>query len=83
MGNSGLHLYRNYSAALPVPVTVTVSASVKAAGAESARQLVVIDNALRREGDEITVVRFQLDGDGSLVADSVHSLPRPLRSESR
>ena len=76
-----LHLYRNYSAALPVPVTM--SASVKAAGAESARQLVVIDIALRREGDEITVVRFQLDGDGSLVADSVHSLPRPLRSASR
>lgn len=73
-----LHLYRNMARASTIPATVV--ASVKKSAQESARQLVASQVDLRREGQELTVFRFRLDERGELVAGSVSSLQRPLRS---
>jgi len=73
-----LHLYRNPARVSPVPVTVV--ASVKRNAKDSAKQILVSDVDMKREGQETTVYRFALDEDGGLVAGSVHSVQRPLRA---
>jgi hypothetical protein len=72
-----LHLYRNTSQAARVPVTVV--ASVKKSSHESSRQILASTVELAREGQELTVFRFRLDGSGDLVGGSVSTLQRPLR----
>ncbi len=73
-----VHLYRNSSGKLPIPVKVV--ASVKPSVKESARQILVSDAQLQKEGQELTVFRFRLDAAGNLVPGSVTNLQRPLRS---
>jgi hypothetical protein len=73
-----VHLYRNPSHQLPVPVTVV--ASVKRTGRDSAKQLLVSELDLAREGQELTVYRFVLTEEGNLTPGSVHSLQKPLRA---
>lgn len=73
-----VHLYRNPSNVYPVPVTVVTS--VKKAPNESAKQVLASKVELSREGEEVTVYRFELNEDGDLQAGSVHSLQRDLRS---
>jgi hypothetical protein len=75
-----LHLYRNPSGVSPIPVTVVTS--VKRNAKETARQLLASDVLLVNEGEEVTVYRFGLSEDGNLVAGSVHSLFKELRSWS-
>jgi hypothetical protein len=73
-----LHLYRNPSKSYPVPATVVTS--VKRGVDETARQLLASKVLLLREGEEVTVYRFGLSEAGALVAGSVHSLHKPLRT---
>ena len=73
-----VHLYRNASNVFPIPVTVVTS--VKRSPKESARQVLTSKVELVREGEEVTVYRFRLSEDGSLVPGSVHSLSRNLRA---
>jgi hypothetical protein len=73
-----LHLYRNSSQRYPVPVTVVTS--VKRDKQERAEQLLASKVELHREGEETTVYRFRLTEAGELVAGSVHSLYKELRS---
>jgi hypothetical protein len=73
-----VHLYRNAARVFPIPVTVVTS--VKKSAKESARQLLASKIELVREGEELTVYRFRLAEDGSLVPGSVHSLQRNLRA---
>jgi hypothetical protein len=73
-----VHLYRNAANVFPIPVTVVTS--VKKSPKESARQLLATKIELIREGEELTVYRFRLSEDGSLVPGSVHSLQRNLRA---
>jgi hypothetical protein len=75
-----LHLYRNPSGVYPIPVTVVTS--VKRNAKETARQLLASDVLLASEGEEVTVYRFDLSEDGDLVAGSVHSLYKALRTWS-
>jgi hypothetical protein len=72
-----LHLYRNTARVVPIPVTIV--ASVKKTMQESARQLLATRIDLKREGQELTVFRFEIDDDGDLVPGSVTSLQRPIR----
>lgn len=76
-----VHLYRNAANVFPIPVTVVTS--VKTSPKESARQLLASKIELVREGEELTVYRFRLSKDGSLVPGSVHSLQRNLRAWRR
>jgi len=76
-----LHLYRNEEAVSPVATTVVVS--VKPAPHRSAKQILLSTVDLAREGQEITVFRFELDEGGDLVPGSVHGLPKSLRGGSK
>jgi hypothetical protein len=73
-----LHLYRNPSQTFPVQVTVVTS--VKRDTQERAEQLLASRVLLVRDGEETTVYRFRLSKRGELVAGSVHSLFKELRS---
>ncbi|MCH8002658.1 MAG: hypothetical protein IIA34_13505 [Proteobacteria bacterium] len=73
-----VHLYRDMSGQLPLPVTVSVS--VKAAPNLAAKRILTTKLKLDHQGQEVTAFRFTLDGDGRLVAGSVHDLPKPLRA---
>jgi hypothetical protein len=75
-----VHLYRNPSGVYPIPVTVVTS--VKRDAKETARQLLASEVLLVSEGEEVTVYRFNLTEDGELVAGSVHSLFKALRTWS-
>ena len=72
-----VHAYRNAAMRFPIPVTTVVS--VKTDTNQTARQILTTRIDLRREGEELTVFRFNLDSDGALVPGSVNSLFRPLR----
>ena len=72
-----LHLYRNTAQVVPIPVTIV--ASVKKTMQESARQLLATRIDLKREAQELTVFRFQLNDKGDLVPGTVTSLQRPIR----
>lgn len=73
-----LHLYRNEEKARG-PVTATVLVSVKANENRGAKQILMSEVDLEREGQEVTVFRFSLDESGELVPGSVHGLPKALR----
>ena len=76
-----LHLYRNSSRTFPVPVTVVTS--VKSEAENSTKQMLASKVELTREGEEMTVYRFQLTEAGGLVGGSVHSLFKELRSRRK
>jgi hypothetical protein len=73
-----VHLYRNSGGYVSIPVTISVS--VKANTNESARRLLATELLLENEGEERTAFRFSLDDEGRLIRESVHDLPKPLRS---
>jgi hypothetical protein len=77
---ANVHLYRNQNKQ-PVEVAMTVSAKPNAQ--VSAKPLLTTNVVLRREGEELTGLRFRLDTDGKLVPNSVHNLYKPLRSAQR
>jgi hypothetical protein len=76
-----LHLYRNMSDRLPIPVTVV--ASIKPNPKVSAIRLVKSEVRLEHLNQELTVFRFRLNDHGRLVAGSVHTLPKTLRTASK
>jgi hypothetical protein len=73
-----LHMYRGRQ--VSYPVVVKIVASVKRDQNGSAKQLVATTVQLRKEGQELTALRFRLLPDGDLVAGSVNSLFKPLRA---
>ena len=73
-----LHMYRGRQVSYPVAVKIV--ASVKRDLMGSAKQLVTTTVQLRKESQELTALRFRLRPDGDLVAGSVHSLFKPLRT---
>ncbi len=73
-----VHLDRNSGGYVSIPVTISVS--VKANTNESARRLLATELVLENEGEERTAFRFSLDDKGRLMRESVHDLPKPLRS---
>jgi len=74
-----LHLYSNRTDEYPVPVTVTVS--MKPNANESAKRLLIRKMKLKVRGNEDTVFRFEVDDEGNLLKESVHDLPKKLRSQ--
>jgi hypothetical protein len=72
-----LHMYRGRQASYPIAVKIV--ASVKDDLTGSAKRLVTTTVELRKEGQELTALRFRLDSKGGLVAGSVNSLFKPLR----
>lgn len=77
---ANVHLYRNADGQ---PVEVEMTVSVKPTVQENARALLATTLKLRREGEELTGLRFKLDADGNLVASSTHNLFKQLRSAAK
>jgi hypothetical protein len=73
-----VHLYRNNETIYPVSVTVV--ASMRSDIDLSIQPLVETKVSLVRENEEITAFRFTINDMGKLVAGSVHSLQKDLRS---
>ncbi len=73
-----LHLYRNASGQFPVEVEVSVGVRPTAGG--TVRKIASKRAVLATLGQELTVLRFSLDGEGQVVPGSIHDVPRLLRS---
>lgn len=73
-----LHLYRNRSGVMPIEVIVVVS--VKENPDAGTKQILTRTVELQSVGEELTVFRFELDKNGKLDPESVHDLPKSLRS---
>jgi hypothetical protein len=76
-----LHLYRSKNHRLPISAVVAVG--IKANQDASLLPIATGHVELVRVGQEITVVRFAINQDGSLVPGSIHELQRELRSAQR
>ncbi|MGI9332447.1 MAG: hypothetical protein ACR2RL_04745 [Gammaproteobacteria bacterium] len=73
-----VHLYRKRAVSLPLEVNVV--ARIKSDAGSSTRNLVSRVVKLERQGTEETAFRFRLTAKGDLVADSINTILRPLRS---
>lgn len=73
-----LHMYRGIGVAYPIAVKIV--ASVKQTPDSSSRQIISTTVELKKEGQELTAVRFRLTDDGDLVPGSLNSLYKPLRA---
>lgn len=72
-----LHLYHDQGESLPIAVKVTVSLRDWPSGRMS--EIGSREVRLARRNQELTVLRFRLNGDGQLQPGSVHELPKPVR----
>ncbi len=73
-----LHLYSNTDSRKLVPTQVVVG--IKKSETDPMRVIQKKNVELVRTGQEVTVVRFTLDRDSEVIPDSIHDLPRRLRS---
>ena len=76
------HLYRSHWKT-PPPVKVETTISIKKTkpdGTPFVAPILFTNAQLDHQGQEITLVRFQLTEDGELVPNTVHSLYRELRT---
>ena len=71
-----LHLYNTNS--IPLPITVLVEVTLHKDGSKPIR-LAIRQITLTRVWQEVTVIRFRLDSNGSVVPGSVHELFKQLR----
>ena len=76
-----LHLYAKDASDLSIPVEVAVG--IKGTKEAWLDYIVRKKVHLVHPGEELTVVRFELDDEARLIHGSIHDLPRALRSASR
>lgn len=74
--NSHLYAYR----AVPLPISVSITVSVVDPGSAMLTEIYKRTIKIDRNGDEITVVRFELDTSGKLISSSIHDIPISLRT---
>jgi hypothetical protein len=75
-----VHLYRNISADLPIRVSVRV---LRQGTDGSFSELFTRRVDLLHIGQELTVIRWKMDGEGNLIRGSEHRLPKQLRARGR
>jgi hypothetical protein len=78
-----VHLYSNSSKVLPIPVKMVVTYNRMVQGEAETRQTLVADTELTTVGQETTMIRWKMDDNHNLVADSVNSVQHPIRSEGQ
>jgi hypothetical protein len=76
-----VHMYRGVGVAYPVDVKLVATA--KADPQQDAQELATTTVQLRHENDQVTAFRFNLDDDGHLVAGSLNTLYKDLRTASQ
>ncbi|MCZ6552748.1 MAG: hypothetical protein O7A67_02995 [SAR324 cluster bacterium] len=67
-----LHLYNNFGEPLPVPINVKVT------GKGDMGEIYSGEVLLERRKQELTVVRFTLDVDGTLMRDTINNLEKSI-----
>lgn len=75
---ANVHMYRGIDVAYPIDVKLV--ATVKSDAGVTAERLVATTVQLRRENDQVTAFRFTLDSNGRIVAGSLNSVYRELRT---
>jgi hypothetical protein len=78
---ANVHMYRGVSVTYPVEVKLV--ATLKSNPNEVAHRLVTTTVQLRHENDQVTAFRFQLDRNGQVVAGSMNTLYKDLRTASQ
>jgi hypothetical protein len=78
---ANVHMYRGVSVTYPVEVKLV--ATLKSNPNEVAHRLVTTTVRLRHENDQVTAFRFQLDRNGQVVAGSMNTLYKDLRTASQ
>ena len=78
---ANVHMYRGVG--VTYPVTVKLVARLQAGGDKSSEQLLTATVQLRHENDQVTAFRFRLDDHGQLLAGSVNSVYKELRTAAR
>ncbi len=78
---ANVHMYRGVG--VTYPVAVKLVARVKPKPEDSAQEILTATVQLRHENDQVTAFRFQLDSNGRLVAGSLNSVDKELRTASR
>lgn len=73
-----LHLFNGRRVELPLPVTVTIS--IRNPDGSRVTRIAKRRVVLERDGEELTVARFRLDGEARLESGSLHDLPKALRA---
>lgn len=73
-----LHCYR--CPVLPQVVNVEVGSSKSKDGSKGTMVLATATVEMKSNGQERTALRFKLDANGNLIADSINSVFKPLRS---
>jgi len=76
-----LHMYSNRDQVFPVPVTVTVS--FKENPQASAKRLLTRKLDMEASGVESTIFRFEVNEEGKLIRESVHDMPKTLRTAAK
>jgi len=78
---ANVHLYRGLNVTYPVDVKLV--ATLKSNPDEIAQRLFTTTVQLRHENDQVTAFRFQLDGGGRVIPDSMNTLYKDLRTASQ
>ena len=78
---ANVHMYRGVNVTYPVEVKLV--ATLKTNPNEVAQRLITTTVQLRHENDQVTAFRFQLDKNGRMVAGSMNTLYKDLRTASK
>lgn len=73
-----IHAYRVHQGEAPIPCRVIIRL---ARPGQPPQVLLKYDVQITKQGQELTVTRFALDDQGTLIQGSVTDLPKPLREE--
>ena len=78
---ANVHMYRGINVTYPVEVKLV--ATLKPNPNEVAQRAITTTVQLRHENDQVTAFRFTLDKDGDLVAGSMNTVYKDLRTASQ
>ena len=78
---ANVHMYRGVNVTYPIEVKLV--ATLKSGPNEVAHRLMTATVQLRQENDQVTAFRFQLDKEGHVVAGSMNTLYKDLRTASK
>jgi hypothetical protein len=78
---ANVHMYRGINVTYPIEVKLV--ATLKTNPNEAAHRLITTTVQLRHENDQVTAFRFQLDKNGSMVAGSMNTVYKDLRTASK
>jgi len=78
---ANVHMYRGVGVSYPIPVRV--EARLQNDSDKSSQPLATATVLLRHENDQLTAFRFRLDERGHLVAGSINSIYKELRTAAR